>query len=64
MLYLGLTPTGPWNKTIIVAASLDPCETENFYIRVAPTDEILEPVTLYLNAKFNRTTELFGYRML
>lgn len=63
MLYLSLTPTGPWAKTITVSSSLDPCETENFYIRVLPTVEITEPVTLYLNAKFDRTTKLFGYKI-
>lgn len=62
MLWLSESATGDWKKELTLTATLSPNTATNFFIKVEPEEEVQEPVTLYLNAKFNRTTVMFGYK--
>lgn len=43
--------------------SIDPSGYVTFYLHVEPAEPIEKTFILYLNAKFSRTTEFFGYRL-
>jgi len=62
MLWLSMYPDGPWDKAITLDKHIDPCEQHYFYVKIEPEGEIREPITLYLHSRFNRTTNLFGYK--
>ncbi len=62
MLWLSDSADGEWKKELTLNETLSPSTSTNFFIKVEPEEEVQEPVTLYLNAKFNRTTVMFGYK--
>lgn len=63
---LWLSKTGlPGDKTkhLVLEGPISPASSEIFYLHVEPTVSIEKSVLLYLNAKFGRVTEFFGYRL-
>lgn len=64
MLWVSLSPTGPWTKEVTFSDDIPPCGAVPFYIKVQPTAEIQDPVTLYFNVSFLRKTVFFGYKFL
>lgn len=63
MLYLSLTgEDADKSKSITFPNELHPCETAAFFLHVIPTQSYAdENLVMYLNAKFSRVTEYFGY---
>lgn len=50
-------------KKLVIEENIPPAGTAIFYLHVEPEEEIDGSVLLYLNAKFGRVTEFFGYRL-
>lgn len=65
MLYLSQTGMeADKAKSIRIQSPLHPCEKASFFLHVTPTASYADDnLVLYLNAKFSRVTEYFGYLM-
>lgn len=63
MLYLSLTGNATdMTKVLTLDTVLHPCEKAKFYLHVVPSGSYSEEnLIMYLNAKFSRVTEYFGY---
>lgn len=65
MLWLSKTGlAGDKTKRLVLDDPIRPSGTAVFYLHVEPTEAAMtEKVFLYLNCKFGRVTEFFGYRL-
>lgn len=64
MLWVSLTgEDADKAKSIHIPGPILPCETDTFYVHVAPgLQELDASLILYVNSKFSRITVFFGYR--